>query len=168
MPENKLTTAEIRLLIIHELNRVNCAKNYLIRHLPHLIELASFKSLQLAMQEILDDVKKQQWRILGIYELLHAQPSEEGCEVIKTVIEEAYKLGNRDSKILVINDLDIIMYMQIIEHIEMTTCRMLKTLTNYWDDPQVKQLIVECFDENLDNDRLYTLITREFLDKTTA
>lgn len=152
-------------MLVHELNRVYCAKNHLERHLPNLIELASFRSLQLAMQEIYDDVKKQHWRVLGIYELLHATPSEEGCDVIKAVINEAYKLGNRDSKTMVVNDLDIILYMQIIEHIEMATCRLLRTLSVYWEDEQVRQLITECFDENKDNDRLYSLITSEFLEK---
>jgi len=48
---------DLKQLFIHQLNRVNCTKGYLIRNLPLLIEMASFKTMQLAIQEDLDDVK---------------------------------------------------------------------------------------------------------------
>ncbi|MBV8389001.1 MAG: DUF892 family protein [Mucilaginibacter sp.] len=164
-----ITQAKIDLkqLFVHQLNRVNCAKGYLIRNLPKLQEIASFNTLSLAIREDLEDVKKQKVRIDEIYGLLQTTPSEEGCEVIKLVIEEAYNLNNDSGKLTIINDMDIILYMQLIENIELTSFRMLKMIAGYMRNAQITQMLTECFDENVDNDRLFTLISEEYLEKKT-
>ena len=154
---------DLKLLFIHQLNRVNCTKGYLIRNLPLLIEIASFRTMQLAIQEDLDDVKKQQLRIEEMYRLLGSKPSDEGCEVVKSVIEEAFNLGNNSGKSTIVNDMDIILYVQLIENIELTSFRMLKLIAQFLGNDEITQMVTECFDENIDNDRLFTLISEEYL-----
>jgi ferritin-like metal-binding protein YciE len=163
------TTSDLDLkqLFIHQLNRVNCTKGYLVRNLPILQDVASFNTMKLAIREDLDDVKKQQQRIDEMYGLLHAKPSDEGCEVIKSVLEEAFHLNNNSGKATIINDMDIILYMQLIENIELTSCRMLKMIAEFMGDEQIIQMVRECCDENADNDRLFSLITEEYLEKKT-
>lgn len=156
---------DLKLLFIHQLNRVNCTKGYLIRNLPILEEIASFKTMKLAIQEDLDDVKKQQLRIDEMYELLGSKASDEGCEVVKSIIEEAFNLGNNAGKSTIVNDMDIILYMQLIENIELTSFRMLKAIAQFMGNNEITQMVTECFDENVDNDRLFTLITEEYLAK---
>lgn len=158
-----LNHSSLRQLFIHQLNRVNCTKSYLIRNLPKLAEVASFKTMRLAIEEDLSDVKKQQLRVDEMYKLLDAAPSDDGCEVIKSVIEEAYNLGNAAEKSTIVNDMDIILYMQIIENIECTSFRMLKLIAQYMDNKELAQKVTECFDENIDNDRLFMLISEEYL-----
>lgn len=167
-PKQSLTPTDLKHLFIHQLNRVNCTKGYLIRNLPILKEIASFNTMKLAIGEDLDDVKKQQLRIEGMYQLLGSKPSDEGCEVIKSVIEEAFNLGNNAGKSTIINDMDIILYMQLIENIELTSFRMLKLIAEFLDNDEVKQMVTECFDENIDNDRLFTLISAEYLSQKTT
>jgi ferritin-like metal-binding protein YciE len=154
---------DLKLLFIHQLNRVNCTKGYLIRNLPLLIEIASFRTMKLAIQEDLDDVKKQQLRIDEMYKLLGSKPSDEGCEVVKSVIEEAFNLGNNAGKSTIVNDMDIILYVQLIENIELTSFRMLKLIAQFLGNDEITQMVTECFDENIDNDRLFTLISEEYL-----
>lgn len=161
------TGLDLKLLFIHQLNRVNCTKGYLARNLPKLQEVASFNTMRLAIREDMEDVHKQQARIDAIYNLLDARPSDEGCEVIKSVIEEAYNLNNNSGKATIINDMDVILYMQLIENIELTSLRMLKMIAGYMGNPQISQMLTECFDENVDNDRLFTLISEEYLEKNT-
>jgi ferritin-like metal-binding protein YciE len=161
-----LNSADLKQLFIHQLNRVNCTKGYLIRNLPLLAQTASFRNMELAILEDLDDVKKQQLRINEIYEMLHSNASDEGCEVIKAVIEEAFNLGNNTGKSTIVNDMDIILYMQLIENIELTSFRMLKLIARFMGNDQVTQMITECFDENVDNDKLFTLISEEYLSKS--
>ena len=161
------TGLDLKLLFIHQLNRVNCTKGYLARNLPKLQEVASFNTMRLAIREDMEDVHKQQARIDAIYNLLDARPSDEGCEVIKSVIEEAYNLNNNSGKATIINDMDVILYMQLIENIELTSFRMLKMIAGYMGNPQISQMLTECFDENVDNDRLFTLISEEYLEKNT-
>jgi len=160
-----LNQPDLKSLFIHQLNRVNCTKGYLIRNLPILEDIASFKTMKLAIREDLDDVKKQQLRIDEMYELLGSKASDEGCEVVKSIIEEAFNLGNNAGKSTIVNDMDIILYMQLIENIELTSFRMLKLIAQFMGNDQVTQMVTECFDENVDNDRLFTLITEEYLAK---
>ena len=162
-PASSLSQPDIKHLFIHQLNRVNCAKGYLIRNLPILKNIASFNTMKLAIQENLDDVTKQQLRIDEIYELLDSKPSDEGCEVIKSIIEEAFNLGNSANKSTIINDMDIILYMQLIENIELTSFRMLKQIAGFLGNEQVVQMLIECCDENIDNAHLFTMISAEYL-----
>ena len=159
------TEIDLKLLFIHQLNRVNCTKGYLARNLPVLQKLASFNTMKLAIREDLEDVKRQQLRIDEMYSLLESKASDEGCEVIKSVIEEAFNLSNNSGKSTVINDMDIILYMQLIENIELTSFRMLKMIAGFMGNEQITQMVTECFDENVDNDQLFTLISEEYLEK---
>jgi ferritin-like metal-binding protein YciE len=158
---------DVKQLFIHQLNRVNCTKGYLIRNLPLLVKIASFKNMQLAMREDLDDVKRQQLRIDHIYDMLGSQPSDEGCDVIKSVMEEAFNLNNNAGKSTIINDLDIILYMQLIENIELSSFRMLKLIAENMGNAEITQMLTECCDENADNDNLFALIAEEYLSKKT-
>jgi ferritin-like metal-binding protein YciE len=160
-----LTSIDFKQLFIHQLNRVNCTKGYLIRNLPLLEKIASFRTMKLAIQEDLDDVKKQQLRIDEMYKLLGSKASDEGCEVVKSVIEEAFNLGNGAGKSTIVNDMDIILYVQLIENIELTSFRMLKLIAEFLGNDEITQMVTECFDENIDNDRLFTLISKEYLAK---
>jgi ferritin-like metal-binding protein YciE len=164
-PKQTSNPLDFKQLFIHQLNRVNCTKGYLIRNLPILEGIASFKNMKLAIQEDLDDVKKQQKRIDKIYAMLHSKASDEGCDVIKSVIEEAFNLNNNSGKSTIINDMDIILYMQLIENIELTSFRMLKLISGFIGNDQITQMVTECFDENVDNDKLFSLITEEYLSK---
>jgi ferritin-like metal-binding protein YciE len=81
------------------------------------------------------------------------------------VIEEAFNLNNNSGKSTIINDMDIILYMQLIENIELTSFRMLKLISGFIGNDQITQMVTECFDENVDNDKLFSLITEEYLSK---
>jgi len=102
-----------------------------------------------------------------MYELLGSKPSDEGCEVIKSVIEEAFNLNNNSGKSTIINDMDIILYMQLIENIELSSFRMLKLIAQFMGNDEITQMVTECFDENVDNDKLFSLISEEYLAKKT-
>jgi ferritin-like metal-binding protein YciE len=155
--------SNIKKLFIHQLNRVNCTKGYVIRNLPALADMASFRNMKLAIMEAHDDAKKQQSRVDDIYKLLGSQPSDEGCEVIKAVMEEAYHFGKHNGLTKIINDMDIILYMRLIENINLTSFNMLKMINQFIGNPEVTQLLSECCDENSDNDKLFKLISEEYL-----
>jgi ferritin-like metal-binding protein YciE len=158
-----INKTELDKLFIHQLNRVNCTKGYLARHLPPLAEVASFKNMKLAIMEAHGDVKKQQSRIDDMYKLMHSEPSDEGCEVVKAVLDEASNLGDGKGKSAIINDMDIILYMRMIENMELTSFRMLKLINQYMGNDQLTQLLAECSDENADNEELFSMISEEYL-----
>ena len=160
-----INKSELNKLFIHQLNRVNCTKGYLIRNLPSLANLASIKNMNLAILETHGDVKKQQSRIDDMYKLMDSEPSDEGCEVVKAVIEEANNLGNSQGKTRIINDMDIILYMRMIENLELTSFKMLRLINQYMGNDQLTQLLAECCDENAANDELFSMISAEYLNQ---
>jgi ferritin-like metal-binding protein YciE len=163
-----ISKSELDKLFIHQLNRVNCTKGYLARNLPPLAEVASFKNMKLAIMEAHEDVQKQQVRIDDIYKLMSSEPSDEGCEVIKTVLEEAYNLGDGKGKSAIINDMDIILYMSMIENMELTSFKMLRLINQYMGDDKLTQLLAECCDESADNEELFSMISEEYLSQKVS
>ena len=153
----------VKKLFIHQLNRINCTKGYVIRNLPALADMASFQNMKHAIMESHEDAKKQQSRVDDIYKLMESEPSDEGCEVIKAVIEEAFHFGKHNGLTRIMNDMDIILYMRLIENINLTSFNMLKMINQFIGDDRVTQLLSECCDENVDNDGLFKLISEEYL-----
>ena len=77
----------LRYLLAHNLNKLYYGKHYMIDNLPNLIEIASFKALQLALQELLDDVKKHIERLDAVYKAAGITPSNEDCIPVKAIFK---------------------------------------------------------------------------------
>jgi len=153
---------ELFKVFVHNLNRLYFAKNYLNEQMPDLINMASFNTLKLGMQEFWDDVKKQIKRMKDIYAVINELPSDKNCNPIKAVIKEKFCLEEKH-ELPVLHDMDLIMYVQILEHINIATYGLLITVANRLNYDHVEQLMRECFDESVDNDELFDLITREYI-----
>jgi ferritin-like metal-binding protein YciE len=155
--------ADLQLKVfIHNLNRIYFAKCYLDKKMPNLIELASFKGLQLGIEEFWGDVKKQIKRMDTIYNLIDKTPSDENCNPLKEIVKDDFYLNERH-QIAILNDIDIIMYIQLLEHINMVCYGLLKTISKKLKLKEAEQLLVESLDECVDNDQLFKLITQEYL-----
>jgi ferritin-like metal-binding protein YciE len=59
--------------------------------------------------------------------------------------------------------MDIIAYLQLLEHINISACSMLKMIASKLKMEQAAQLLTECFDESIDNDHLFMLISKEYV-----
>ena len=154
--------ALLQQIFVHNLNRIYFGKCYLDLHLDHLISIASFNALQLGMQEFWDDVKNQIVRMEEIYTLIGEKPSDKNCNPIKSIVKDNFCL-DEDQVMPLLTDIDIISYVQMLEHINMAACRMLKMIAGMQKNEEVKQLLTECFDESADNDHLFTMISQEYI-----
>jgi ferritin-like metal-binding protein YciE len=151
---------------LHHLNRVYYGKQYLKKHLPELTEVSSFNKLKQAIQEVCEDVSKQVNRIQEIYTLLGAQPAQENCVPIIAVFKDAFEPQDYKDETCLLNDIDIILYLQLLEHINITSYRMLEILAVSMGKPEVEQLLLESFDESSDNDKLFVMIADEYVTRT--
>jgi len=149
-------------IFVHNLNRLYFAKRYLDQKMPKLIEMASFKALQLGMNEFWEDVKKQIARMEKIYEVINEHASDKNCNPLKAIVKEEFCL-NEKHELAILNDMDLIMYIQVLENINITTYALLKTVAQRLDYDHIEQLLTECFDESVDNDELFELITKEYV-----
>jgi ferritin-like metal-binding protein YciE len=159
---NQLSPFLLKQVFVHNLNRIYFGKCYLATHLEQIIGLASFRNLQLAIREFWDDIKKQIERMDEVYVYMGEIPSDKNCNPIKSIIKDQFCLDDVQD-ITALRDLDIIMYIQLLEHVNITSCRMLMMVAKQLNYTKVNQLLTECFDESTDNNKLFMLISKEYL-----
>jgi ferritin-like metal-binding protein YciE len=159
---NHLNPYSSKQVFVHNLNRIYFGKCYLNNNLEHIISLASFTNLQLAIHEFWGDIKKQIARMDEVYAYMGEIPSDKNCNPIKSIIKDEFCLDEKQ-EITVLSDMDIIMYLQLLEHVNITSCRMLIMVAKLSKYDKVNQLLTECFDESIDNDRLFMILSKEYL-----
>ena len=164
-PPIPLSKEELKTGFIHNLNRLYFGKRYLNDHLEELTTLASFSDLQLALHEFWDDVKNQIIRMDEIYMLIDEKPSDRDCNPIKAIVKQNFCLDEKDG-LAIVKDMDVILYVQLLEHVNITAYRMLKMLAIKLKMKDVTQLLTECFDESKDADQLFVLISKQYLPKS--
>ncbi len=149
-------------VFVHNLNRLYFAKNYLNNKMPGLIEKASFNTLRLGMHEFWADVKKQIARMEMIYKIINELPSDKNCNPLKAIVKDEFCLEDKHD-LAILRDMDLILYMQMLERINISTYGLLKTVAHQLNYDHVEQLLTECFDECVDNDELFILIAKEYI-----
>jgi ferritin-like metal-binding protein YciE len=149
-------------VFVHNLNRIYFAKTYLDKKMPNLIEMASFTGLKQGMNEFWEDVKKQIVRMDKIYKLINETPSDKNCNPLKAIVKDEFCLDEKH-EIAILNDMDLIMYMQMLEHINIACYGLLKVISKQLKYQEIEQLLKECFDECVDNDQLFVLIAKEYV-----
>jgi len=149
-------------VFVHNLNRIYFAKCYLDKKIANLIDLASFKGLKLGMNEFWEDVKKQIVRMDKIYKIIGEIPSDKNCNPLKAIIKDEFCLDEKH-EINILNDMDLILYMQMLEHINIACYGLLKVVARQLNYDHIEQLLRECFDECVDNDELFVLIAKEYI-----
>jgi ferritin-like metal-binding protein YciE len=149
-------------VFVHNLNRIYFAKCYLDKKMANLVDMASFKGLKLGMNEFWEDVKKQIIRMDKIYKIIGEIPSDKNCNPLKAIIKDEFCLDEKH-EINILNDMDLILYMQMLEHINIACYSLLKVVARQLNYDHIEQLLRECFDECVDNDELFVLITKEYI-----
>jgi ferritin-like metal-binding protein YciE len=157
-PDNKF----LRQIFLHHLTRIYNGKRFLRERTPRLVKLASFGALQLGIEEFGGDVKKQVERMEEIYKLIGETPSPEICNPIRSIVKDEFCLDD-DQSVPLLNDLDLMLYIQVLQHINITSYRMLIMIATLLKYDEVKQLLTENFDESADNDQLFALIAKEYV-----
>jgi len=152
----------LKTVFTHHLNRIYNGKCFLISSLDHLITLASFKGLQLAMEEFGADVKTQVVRMEEVYKLINETPVDLKYNPITNIIMDEFCL-EKNQTVPVLNDLDIMLYVQLLEHVNITSYRMLIMIAKILKYGDAKQLLIENFDASAENDKLFLLIAKEYI-----
>jgi ferritin-like metal-binding protein YciE len=161
---NPPNEAFLKPIFLHHLTRIYNGKRYLQQRTDNLKDMASFKDLELAIIEFTGDVDKQLKRMEKIYHLIGEKPSPEVCNPIRSIVQDEFYLDKEQNSPL-LNDLDLVLYLQLLEHINITSYRMLLMIAKLLKNDEVKQLLTENFDESADNDKLFMLIAKEYITK---
>jgi ferritin-like metal-binding protein YciE len=159
-----LNKEDLKTVFIHNLNRLYFGKQYLDEHIEELIKIASFNDLQLALHEFGNDVKNQITRMDEIYTLVDETPSDKDCNPIKAIVKQNFCLEEKDM-LPIITDMDVILYVQLLEHVNITAYRMMKMIALQLKWTEVTQLLIECFDESMEDDYLFVQISKRYMAK---
>ncbi|WP_454801989.1 YciE/YciF ferroxidase family protein [Mucilaginibacter phyllosphaerae] len=165
MPKHTQPTPDdafLKQIFLHHLTRIYNAKRFLQHRTPHLIKMASFEALAHGVEEFGGDVNNQIKRMEEIYKLIGETPSPDVCNPIKSIVKDEFCL-DEGQDVPLLNDLDLMLYLQVLEHINITSYRMLIMIAKMLKYDEVKQLLTENFDESADNDQLFTLIAKEYI-----
>lgn len=152
----------LKTLFIYYLNKIYDGKLYLRENLPGVIKKAHLKKLKLALEELLTDVVAQLERMDIIYNRLNEKPMPIFDAPIKTIIQSACELRNKPDPVI-INDMDIMVHMQLVEHVNIISYRILRKIASLLKYDEIVQLMTECFDESADDDKLFYAIAKEYL-----
>jgi ferritin-like metal-binding protein YciE len=131
--------------------------------LPELIKQATFNSLKLALEEDLDDSKRQMICLGKIFTMLNKSADTESCLAMNSIIGEAHKKIAFAADNKYESDMTIIFYMNIIENLQLGASRILNLIATKPEFESYAQQIKESFDISRDNARLFHVIAREYL-----
>lgn len=153
----------LKKVFVHHLSRIYNGKIFLHKNLSHLSSLASFKGLKMAMEEFSEDVLKQIVRMKLIYSAIGETAVDTGCNPITNIVKDEFCLDENQTE-PILNDLDLMLYVQLLEHVNITSYRMLIMIAKILKYDDIKQLLKENYDESQDNDKLFTLIAKEYIE----
>jgi ferritin-like metal-binding protein YciE len=159
----KLGPEKLKTYFLSHLNKIYCAKSLLASRLPEIGMQSHFIDLKHAIFETAQDVDNQIARMEEIFTLLDAETSSQSCVGIPGLLEEAFEAihGQRGDPVL--SDLSILFYMQNIESLEMASFQVLRIAAVKLKNKQIKQLLLENFDESKADRALFLLITAKYM-----
>lgn len=115
------------------------------------------------MEEFSEDVLKQIVRMKLIYSAIGETAVDTGCNPITNIVKDEFCLDENQTE-PILNDLDLMLYVQLLEHVNITSYRMLIMIAKILKYDDIKQLLKENYDESQDNDKLFTLIAKEYIE----
>ncbi|MES2808929.1 MAG: DUF892 family protein [Bacteroidota bacterium] len=136
-PDATLTPKEVKFednhlkrMFLEHLNSIYLGKHHLLDFFEEVKKLAALNQLKLALDELLDDTRKQIAQMDEIYSSINSTPSSVSVLGVKGLTLEAYLSVIKSGKTPLERDAFILFYIQIIEGIEITYFKVLKNLAN--------------------------------------
>lgn len=133
-------------LFLHELHLIHDGEKQIVEAFPRVIEAASSKKLKDALGEHLEETKKQVRRLEVIFKELNPTLSEVRSQVMEGLLKEADKVIQSDYEPSV-KDVALINCIQHIEHFEIASYGILKSLAKDFNYDNIYNLLEESSEE---------------------
>ncbi|MBB6107722.1 Ferritin-like metal-binding protein YciE [Mucilaginibacter lappiensis] len=158
-----LSSIKLRTVFIKQLSILYNAKVSLTDRLPQLVNQATFNNLKMALEEDLDDTKRQMIALKTIFKLMQESWLTHDCLGMNAVIEEAHNqvIFNDDKHFE--SDMSILFYMAVIENLQVGASQMLNMMALKLVYQPYAQLVRECLDIVKDNASLFHFVAEEYL-----
>lgn len=159
-----LSISSLRTIFIEQLSILYNAKISLTDRLPQLVSQATFKNLKLALEEDLDDTKRQMVALKTIFKLMQESWLTHSCLGMNAVIDEAHKQVTFNQDKHFESDMSILFYMAVIENLQVGASQMLNLMALKLAYQPYAQLVKECLDIVKDNASLFHYVAEEYLE----
>jgi ferritin-like metal-binding protein YciE len=154
-------------LLIAELKDLHSAEQQLIKALPKMAEAASSDALRTALEDHLEETKRQVDRLDQIFDRLDAKPGRKKCKAMEGLIEEGKDMVAEDAEPMV-HDAAIICAAQKVEHYEIAGYGCAKAFALLLDDQETADLLDETLQEESAADEKLTEVAMSGINQRAA
>lgn len=151
----------LKKTFLEHLNYIYYGKHHLIKFFTEVKDIAKLQVLKMAIQEGIDDTKKQIAQMDEIFETINERPSQTNTLGIKAITLEAYLAAIKAGKTPLERDVFILFYLQQIEGIEITYFKVLRNLAKAIG--YSNKFLDQTFDIAVDNNILFETIYKEYI-----
>lgn len=134
-------------LFVNLLRDIFDAENQIVEALPKVIQTVSHNDLKQALSQHLEETKNQVQRLKKIFKTLNENPTGEGCQAMRGLIQELNKIIQISASPAV-KDAGIIIGAQKIEHYEISCYGSARALARHLNNTNVNERVD--FDEIAD------------------
>lgn len=135
----------------------------MVEKLPELGKRSHFTDLQQAIEETVEIVRNQILRMKQIYIMLDSWYQPESCIGLVGILDEAFQSIGIPDESGAVRDLSILFYMDNIESIETASFKVMMLVADKMAEPNIAQLLLECYDEAKEDKVLFKEITQNYL-----
>jgi ferritin-like metal-binding protein YciE len=164
-PTMKLNS--LKELFVEELRDMYDAEKQIVKALPKVAKAASSTELRTALDEHLEQTKRQVERLEQIFASLGEEPKAKKCDGIRGIIEEGEDIVGQDGDAAV-RDAGLIAGAQRVEHYEMAVYGSLKTWAGQLSDSKAVELLQATLDEEKHADQKLTQIAERAVNQQAA
>jgi Mn-containing catalase len=161
--------AQVRELLIEELQDLLNAENQLLSAIPKMAEAAHNPKLREAFEKHLQQTEGQVERLKQVFEMLGEKPQAKACKAMTGLIEEGEETiqegGEKEENA---SDLALITAAQKVEHYEIAGYGTVRALARQIGEFDIATLLSHSLGEEESTDHLLTEIAKPILQQLTV
>lgn len=159
----KMDEESVRKIFLMQLSNIYSVKTYLADNLPVMAKSASFKDLERAILENVDDIRLQLLRMDVIYDMINETYHPRQCLGVRALTMEAYVISKAPGMSNLETDLSMLYHLNALESLEISSYTALHTLSLSMPHKDMTLLLKQNLDMAKDNKELYDMIIKEYI-----
>jgi Mn-containing catalase len=157
----------IEELLVDQLRDLLSAEQQLVKHLPKVARAARAESLQLALENHLEETREHVERLKNVFTLMGVQARAKACKGMSGLLDEGDEVIKEGKKMEdTAADLALIAAAQKVEHYEISGYGTARTMAGQAGLPMVAELLNMTLAEEEISDNLLTQIARELMSQS--
>ncbi len=160
----QLNENSLNRVFLFNLNQIYSILQSLTQSLPILAEKTYYGDLQNVVEELLSEVYEQAGHVETIFLQLKEVPIKHCSPTANDIFQLANYYHEDENQHKLSNDLALVFHLQQILVVKCHYFHLLKSIANSLNDITVKENIQYCFDQCAENQTLFKLIAKEYME----